>query len=106
MINKILQDKFLRHNFIFFCGSMIVAISNYLYHPILSRMMDIESFGEVQALIFLFLLFSMVIGVFRTIVVNIVANAQEIQEKYDIAKSGDAGYGYVGPLTRAKINSL
>jgi O-antigen/teichoic acid export membrane protein len=84
MINKIFQDKFLRHNFIFFCGSMIVAIFNYLYHPILSRMMDIESFGEVQALISLFLLFSMVIGVFRTIVVNIVANAQEIQEKQEL----------------------
>lgn len=31
---------------------------------------------------------------------------QRFQEKYDIAKSGDAGYGYVGPKTRAKINSL
>ena len=28
------------------------------------------------------------------------------QEKYDIAKSGDAGYGYVGPKTRAKLNEL
>ncbi len=31
---------------------------------------------------------------------------QRFQEKYDIAKSGDAGYGYVGPKTRAKMNSL
>jgi peptidoglycan hydrolase-like protein with peptidoglycan-binding domain len=31
---------------------------------------------------------------------------QRFQEKYNIAKSGDAGYGYVGPKTRAKINSL
>ena len=31
---------------------------------------------------------------------------QRFQEKYDIAKSGDPGYGYVGPKTRAKINSL
>ena len=84
MFNKLFQDKFLRHNFVFFCGSMVVAVFNYLYHPILSRMMDIESFGEVQALISLFLLFSMVIGVFRTIVINIVANAQEIQEKQEL----------------------
>jgi hypothetical protein len=31
---------------------------------------------------------------------------QRFQLKYNIAKSGDAGYGYVGPKTRAKINSL
>jgi O-antigen/teichoic acid export membrane protein len=47
-------------------------------------MMDIESFGEVQTLISLFLLSSMVIGVFRTIVINIVANAQEIKEKQEL----------------------
>jgi len=84
MFNKVFQDKFLRHNFIFFCGSILVAFFNYLYYPILSRMMDVESFGEVQALISLFLLFSMIIGVFRTIVINIVANAQEIKEKQEL----------------------
>jgi outer membrane protein assembly factor BamB len=31
---------------------------------------------------------------------------QRFQLKYNIAKAGDSGYGYVGPKTRAKINSL
>lgn len=31
---------------------------------------------------------------------------QTFQEKYGIAKQGDAGYGDVGPKTRAKINAL
>ncbi|MFA4831442.1 MAG: peptidoglycan-binding protein [Patescibacteria group bacterium] len=31
---------------------------------------------------------------------------QRFQEKYGIAKSGDLGYGDVGPATRAKINQL
>jgi hypothetical protein len=31
---------------------------------------------------------------------------QRFQEKYNIAKPGDEGYGYVGPKTRAKINSF
>ena len=80
MFNKVFQDKFLKDNFIFFIGSMVVAVFNYLYHPILGRMMDIESFGEVQALISLFVLLSMVIGVFNIIVINIVTNTQKIQE--------------------------
>ena len=31
---------------------------------------------------------------------------QKFQIKYGLAKPGDAGYGYVGPATRAKMNSL
>ncbi|HNW96586.1 MAG TPA: peptidoglycan-binding domain-containing protein [Candidatus Paceibacterota bacterium] len=31
---------------------------------------------------------------------------QRFQVKYDIAQPGNAGYGYVGPKTRAKMNSL
>ena len=31
---------------------------------------------------------------------------EKFQEKYDIAGPGDPGYGFVGPKTRTKINSL
>jgi spore germination protein YaaH len=31
---------------------------------------------------------------------------QKFQVKYGIAKSGSSGYGYVGPATRAKLNSI
>jgi hypothetical protein len=34
------------------------------------------------------------------------AAVQRFQEKYGIAKSGDPGYGCVGPRTREKLNSL
>jgi hypothetical protein len=34
------------------------------------------------------------------------AGVKSFQIKYGIAKPGDSGYGYVGPKTRAKINSL
>ena len=31
---------------------------------------------------------------------------QKFQEQYGLAKAGDAGYGFVGPKTRAKLNEL
>lgn len=34
------------------------------------------------------------------------AAVKKFQVKYGLAKAGDAGYGYVGPKTRAKINTL
>ena len=34
------------------------------------------------------------------------AAVKRFQERYKIAKVGDPGYGYVGPMTRAKINTL
>jgi peptidoglycan hydrolase-like protein with peptidoglycan-binding domain len=45
----------------------------------------------------------LVTGYFGTLTQKAV---QRFQVKYNIAKSGDAGYGYVGPKTREKINSL
>jgi spore germination protein YaaH len=35
-----------------------------------------------------------------------LAAVKKFQVKYGIAKSGDAGYGYVGPNTRAKLNAV
>jgi peptidoglycan hydrolase-like protein with peptidoglycan-binding domain len=42
-------------------------------------------------------------GYFGTLTLKAV---QRFQKKYGIASSGDPGYGHVGPLTRAKLNSL
>lgn len=85
MITKIKQlisqDQFIKNNIIFFIGSMVVAVLNYLYHPILSRMMSVEDFGEVQTLISLFLQLSIFLGVFNVITINITANCESKEER-------------------------
>ncbi|MEA3449358.1 MAG: oligosaccharide flippase family protein [Patescibacteria group bacterium] len=84
MIKKILQDNFFRNNIVFFVGSMIVAVLNYLYHPILGRMMAVDDFGEVQTLISLFTQLAIVAGIFSVTIVNIASNMKDETERSEI----------------------
>jgi len=79
--DKIFKDEFLKNNLIFFVGSMIIAVLNYLYHPILSRLMSVQDFGEVQTLMALFLQFAILFRVFSVITINISANGESKEEK-------------------------
>lgn len=84
MIRRIYKDKFIKNSAVLFAGTMISAVLTYLYHPVLGRMMSIESFGEVEALISLLAILGVILGVYRVIVVNIISNAENIQEKQEI----------------------
>ncbi len=81
MIKRLISDEFLKNNIIFFAGSMVVAFLNYLYHPVLGRLMSVEDFGEVQSLISLFIQLSIFAGVFSVITVNVTANSDNSQER-------------------------
>ena len=74
------KDNFLRNNAIFFLGSAIVAFLNYLYYPILGRLMTVEDFGEIQALISILLLLSIFLGVFSYIKINLISNKENNKE--------------------------
>lgn len=74
MIRALLRDKFIVDNATFFTGSMIVAILNYAFHPVMSRLMTAEDFGEVQALISLTYFSSILLTICGTMIVNITAN--------------------------------
>jgi len=84
LLKWIREDKFIKNNIVFFCGSMVVAFLNYLYHPILGRMMRVEDFGEVQAFISFVLIFGVFSGIFKNVITNIVANFQGEEDKKTI----------------------
>ena len=48
-------SQFLRHNVIFVGGSTLVSFINYLYYPVLGRLMVPADFGEVQTIIAFFM---------------------------------------------------
>jgi O-antigen/teichoic acid export membrane protein len=75
IIKKILDDSFLKHNLIFFVGSMVAAFLSYLYHPVLGRMMSLEDFGETEALISLYGQLAIFLTVFSYVAINITSNS-------------------------------
>lgn len=75
VINLVKGDTFLRNNVIFFLGSGFIAFLNYLYHPIMSRLMPVERFGEVQTIFSFVFLSGIILTVFYRIVLHIVANS-------------------------------
>jgi len=68
------HDTFWRNNAIFFVGSIGVSFLNYLYYPVLGRLLSLESFGELQVLISFFTQITIFIGVLTMISTNIVLN--------------------------------
>ena len=70
-------DTFLRHNAVFFLGNMAVNVLNYLFYPILGRMLAPSYFGEVQVLFSILSHVTIFFNVFGLVVVNSVANQKD-----------------------------
>jgi O-antigen/teichoic acid export membrane protein len=68
------SNDFLRHNAIYFVGSLVISALNYLYYPVLGRMLPLESFGEVQVLISLFTQMTIFVSVLTHVSTNIISN--------------------------------
>ena len=73
-LRRLRQDDFLRHNAIFFAGNLSIGVLNYLFYPILGRLLEPSYFGEVQTLFSLFSHIGVFFNVLGLVVVNIVAN--------------------------------
>ena len=52
--NSIRSDGFLNASVIYFTGSFLVSVLNYLYQFITARMLPVENFGELQSLLAVF----------------------------------------------------
>ena len=64
----------MKHNAIFFIGALTMGALNYLYYPIMGRLLDPGKFGEVQAIFSLFAQITIFLNVLSLLTVNIVAN--------------------------------
>jgi len=77
VIQMVRQSNFLKMNLVFFVGSLLVAFFNYLYYPILGRLLSTEQFGELQVLVSLFIQATIFLNVMALVSVNIMTKDDE-----------------------------
>jgi O-antigen/teichoic acid export membrane protein len=74
-------DTFYRHALMFVAASIITSGLNYLYYPVMGRMLGLEGYGELQVVTsFLLQIMTVFVGL-NLISVNIVTNHDERESK-------------------------
>ncbi len=81
LFKTLFNSAFLRQNAVVFVGSILVGVANYAYYPILGRLLEPKSFGEVQALVALSVQLVLFLTVLGQVTVNIVANYTDDEKK-------------------------
>lgn len=74
-------SPFLRHNAIFLVGSIGVATLNYLFYPLLGRLLDPADFGEVQALTSLFTQAAIFLTILTYVTIHVTVNITDVQKR-------------------------
>ncbi len=81
LVRTLRESTFVRHNAIFFAGSLSIGLLNYLYYPVIGRLLHPNSFGEVQVLFSLFAQISIFFGILGLITINITANTADAAKR-------------------------
>jgi O-antigen/teichoic acid export membrane protein len=80
-LSALSSSPFLRHNAVFLFGSLSVAALNYLFYPVLSRLMDPADFGEVQTLTSLFTQAAIFLTILTYVTINVTVNVKDPIER-------------------------
>ena len=71
--SQVLTNPYLRHNILLFGTNILAGIFAYLLHPFLARMMSIQEYGQVAALIALSLVLTIPTQVIQTVAAKYVS---------------------------------
>ncbi|HTE58284.1 MAG TPA: oligosaccharide flippase family protein [Verrucomicrobiae bacterium] len=81
LLQHVKKSEFIRHNAIYFVGSLTIGALNYLYYPVVGRLLQPSAFGEVQTLVSLFLQIGIFMTVLGMLTINIITNYQSSQQR-------------------------
>lgn len=74
IINSVKNDRFLRNSAIFFAGSFLASVGNYLYQLLMARMLTIENYGELQSLLAVSVIFAVPVSALSVVLVKYAAH--------------------------------
>lgn len=75
-IANLRQNDLVRHNLVFLIGTLAIAVFNYMYYPVISRLVNVREFGEIQAVISLFMQLGIVLTAYGYVITNITNNTK------------------------------
>ena len=78
---RISKNDLLKHNIVFFIGTMFISVFNYLYYPVIGRLVSVSDFGEIQAVISLFMQLGIILTAYGYVITNIVSNSNYSTDK-------------------------
>jgi O-antigen/teichoic acid export membrane protein len=84
LIRRAMGSSFLRHNVVFFTGSTLVSFLNYLYYPVLGRLMSPADFGEVQTITSFFLQAAVFLSVLALTTIRVLKKYEGRPEREDV----------------------
>ncbi len=84
LIKNLFSDTFFKRYLAYFSGSMVVAVLNYAFHPLMAQLLVPAEFGELQAFLALIAQTAILFGVFSVIAVNITANTEDENDRNSI----------------------
>lgn len=90
--NYIFRDDFVKKSLMFFVVTGFISFLNYVYHPVIGRIVSVSDFGEIEALFSLYNVFGIFLFAFTSVVIHVTANKDNENERnLFLAKIGVIG---------------
>ncbi|HUC20688.1 MAG TPA: oligosaccharide flippase family protein, partial [Candidatus Polarisedimenticolaceae bacterium] len=96
LIARARNSSFLRNNVIYFIGSFGISVLNYLYYPVLGRLLQPADFGEVQTVMSFFLQTSIFMQVLGLVSIGVIARYRKPEERSRIIAEYSRLAFYIG----------
>jgi O-antigen/teichoic acid export membrane protein len=80
-LDHLKKNDFIRHNAIFWFGSLFVSFLNYLYYPVTGRLLNPVNFGETQTIISFMTQTSIFLQVLGLVTIGIITKYSDVEKR-------------------------
>ena len=94
-IRGLRQNSFIKHNAVYFIGTMGVSVFNYAYYPVISRFLNLHQFGEAQFLLSTLLQATTILTSFGLVVLYFTSNRDDDPHHIAAIQALEATFLYV-----------